>query len=179
MNWYALYAGLCFLLVGGVANMTPVLVKKWNILNLPIDSYKKLRGKRILGDGKTWRGFILGTIAAGMIGLLLALIARTVWHIEVVNFGLFFFFGAYIGLCALLGDLLKSFVKRQVGIERGKSWFPFDQVDWVLGILLGLLCVQHIVPFHIEFILLLPIGVVLHLVVKFVGHGLKIENKPI
>ena len=36
---------------------------------------------------------------------------------------------------ALIGDIIESFFKRRVGIERGKNWIPFDQLDFILGVL--------------------------------------------
>src|SRR4051812_27852644 len=43
--------------------------------------------------------------------------------------------GAWIGLGALSGDLVKSFAKRRRGILPGQAWIPFDQIDWLLGAL--------------------------------------------
>jgi CDP-diglyceride synthetase len=36
----------------------------------------------------------------------------------------------------MTGDAVKSFFKRRLGITPGKSWFPFDQLDFVLGAIL-------------------------------------------
>jgi len=36
---------------------------------------------------------------------------------------------------ALLGDIVESFFKRRKGIERGKDWIPFDQLDFIIGVL--------------------------------------------
>lgn len=52
-----------------------------------------------------------------------------------------FLFGALVGGFALVGDAVKSYFKRRRGKERGAAWFPFDQLDFVvfglLGVLLG------------------------------------------
>ena len=37
---------------------------------------------------------------------------------------------------AMGGDAAKSFAKRRLGIAPGKPWFPWDQVDFVLGALI-------------------------------------------
>jgi CDP-2,3-bis-(O-geranylgeranyl)-sn-glycerol synthase len=36
---------------------------------------------------------------------------------------------------ALLGDITESFFKRRVGKQRGEDWIPFDQLDFILGVL--------------------------------------------
>ena len=38
-------------------------------------------------------------------------------------------------VAALGGDLIKSLFKRQVDIQPGQPWFPFDQCDWLIGVL--------------------------------------------
>jgi CDP-2,3-bis-(O-geranylgeranyl)-sn-glycerol synthase len=198
---------LLFLLVcGGIANMTPVLVKKINVLNYPIDGGKTWNSKRILGDGKTWRGLVFGTLVAGLVGYLFYYInpinalcggewfSLPVW--PVCNKWLFFdvysqnwhmVLGAIIGFSALFGDMVKSFFKRQLVIERGTTWFPFDQLDWIFGILTALLILSVVPPilslnrltWSWWYLILVPIGLLLHLIVKWIGFKLKIENKAI
>jgi CDP-2,3-bis-(O-geranylgeranyl)-sn-glycerol synthase len=41
-----------------------------------------------------------------------------------------------ISMGALFGDIVESFFKRRIGKERGESWYPFDQLDFVLGALI-------------------------------------------
>ena len=53
-----------FMLPVYMANLAPLLVRKINFLNTPIDFNKKLKGKRILGNHKTWRGLFFGIILA-------------------------------------------------------------------------------------------------------------------
>ena len=36
---------------------------------------------------------------------------------------------------ALLGDIIESFFKRRIGKSRGENWIPFDQIDFILGVL--------------------------------------------
>jgi CDP-2,3-bis-(O-geranylgeranyl)-sn-glycerol synthase len=38
-----------------------------------------------------------------------------------------------MGAGAGIGDAIKSFCKRQVGIEPGAMWLGFDQLDFFLG----------------------------------------------
>ena len=123
------------------ANIIPVFVCKIKGLskfNLPIDNYKKYRGYRILGDNKTWRGLISGTIIGGVLGVVL-------YAVSLFDLGLFnsisslidfFVFGVLSGFGALFGDAIMSFFKRQFGIKSGEAWIPFDYIDYILGMYL-------------------------------------------
>jgi len=60
-----------FMLPAYGANMSPILGK--NILKSfakPLDFGYKWKGKRILGDHKTWRGLFLGVVVGALIFLL-------------------------------------------------------------------------------------------------------------
>jgi CDP-2,3-bis-(O-geranylgeranyl)-sn-glycerol synthase len=112
----------------------------------PIDFGKTYKdGKRILGDGKTWRGLIMGTLFGLIGGFGLSVAAKTIAPTE-YNFigfesldymGFPFMIPLVFSICfgALIGDLIESFFKRRRGIERGKDWIPFDQLDFIAGVL--------------------------------------------
>ncbi len=113
-----------------VANMAPVLFR-WLPGGYPIDFGVSLGGKRLLGANKTWRGLVVGVLCAVGVSSLLSLVwwpfSFSAWK-----------WGFYAGLGALLGDAVKSFFKRRVGIAPGKPWIPFDQIDFAIGgLLLG------------------------------------------
>lgn len=156
--------------------MAPVLVKKWRVLNFPIDAGLHFRGKQLLGPGKTWRGWVFGSIAAGLAALVFALITQG----KVLSFSYttVFLLGVFLGCLALAGDLVKSFFKRQLGIKRGGSWFPFDQVDWVIGLLIGVRCIPQFLPWSNVYLSLIFIGLIAHLLVKYWGNKLNIDDKP-
>ncbi|MBR9703121.1 CDP-archaeol synthase, partial [Candidatus Woesearchaeota archaeon] len=42
-------------------------------------------------------------------------------------------FGFLAGFGALLGDLVESFIKRQLGFKSGELFFPWDKIDFVIG----------------------------------------------
>ena len=75
-------------------------------------------GRRIFGDGKTFRGLIfgigIGTLAFGLIQ---------------GNLKLAFF----MAVGALLGDLIKSFAKRRLNKMQGEKFWPWDQLDFIIG----------------------------------------------
>ncbi|WP_235855585.1 CDP-2,3-bis-(O-geranylgeranyl)-sn-glycerol synthase [Methanofollis fontis] len=88
-------------------------------------------GRRILGDGKTWRGFALGVAAGVGVGLV-EIWAQTAFNLsslpEHTVLTVFLFAAG-----ALLGDMVKSFFKRRFGKERGEEWLIADQYDFVIG----------------------------------------------
>ncbi len=128
-----------FLLPAYISNMTPPLIgnligTKWN---WPADFGLTLKGKRILGSHKTIRGFVGGTALAILAGYL-----QTGWSSSqlITNIALIDYsavngalLGGLLGFGALLGDSVKSFFKRRVGIKPGGRWIPFDQIDFVIG----------------------------------------------
>lgn len=120
-----------------LANMAPVLVQHHFVaLATPIDGGRCLRGKRVLGDHKTWRGIVAG-IVVGTVVYELQRFAHGagVWR----GLALFDYSqhpllpGFLLGLGTGVGDAVKSFFKRQIGIAPGASWFPFDQLDFLFG----------------------------------------------
>jgi len=121
-----------------IANLLPVLAAKTNILsrlNYPVDGHATLFGKRVFGDHKTWRGFIVGIFGAMVVAIIQYFLydLNLVSWIDFFSFGQFLLFGFLSGLGALLGDTLESFFKRRVGVASGKSFFPFDQIDYIIG----------------------------------------------
>jgi len=98
----------------------------------PIDGGKKIGGKRILGDGKTWRGLIGGGLSAGLIGIFFAFALDPTLDLYPASCGaIVVIFSLSFG--SLLGDIGASFIKRRIGKKRGES-IPFlDQYDFVIG----------------------------------------------
>ena len=135
-NWLIIF----FLIPAYVANMMPVIFMRSDFLadaKLPVDAGKKLFGKRLFGRSKTWRGIFLGTIGGACISLTMLLLLI---FLGANNYGrswedllLYVLSGAVIGFGAMIGDLVKSFFKRRVGIDSGKPWPVFDQIDFVVG----------------------------------------------
>jgi CDP-2,3-bis-(O-geranylgeranyl)-sn-glycerol synthase len=117
--------------------MSPVLVRgRFNALAIPIDGGRTLRGKRFLGDHKTWRGLAAGVIAGGLIYELqrFAYQAGFAPDLALIDYPSHPALpGLLMGLGAGVGDAVKSFFKRRIDIEPGASWPVFDQLDFFLG----------------------------------------------
>lgn len=173
MNDY--FAAIMFFLPAGIANMSPVLanqlplIKNWET---PIDFGLKWRGRVTLGPNKRWRGLIFGTLVGGLTALV---VARFVPNAVVSNNS--FLIGCILGFGALFGDAIESFFKRQLAIKAGDSWFPYDQVDYIIGGLLFILPIVAIPMWAILTIIVTYFG--LHLLFAYLGYKVGLKPKPI
>ena len=151
MDYIIVLQALWLILPAYIANASAILVGG----GTPIDFGKHWKdGKRLLGDGKTWRGFISGAFVGITGGFGLATIAKYLATTEYnyVRFEQLDFTGfpwmiplvASICFGALMGDILESFFKRRRGKERGENWFIFDQLDFIFGALLLSLTVSTV-----------------------------------
>lgn len=85
-------------------------------------------GRRIFGDGKTYRGLLGGTASGVAVGLIQMQISSLQY------LGPFTFVSIFmLSFGALLGDMIKSFFKRRLGYERGAKFPVVDQLDFVAG----------------------------------------------
>jgi CDP-2,3-bis-(O-geranylgeranyl)-sn-glycerol synthase len=147
----------------------------------PVDFGKNYSdGRRVFGNGKTYRGFAAGVLAGIGVGLLEIWLSgsynlsylpeHTLTTIIVLSAG------------ALIGDLVKSFFKRRMGKDRGEKWPVADIYDLVAGALLMLLIFDPgwafaniTVPILLVIIILTPI---LHRSVNIIGYLFRIKEVP-
>ena len=168
------------LLPGGLANILPVLAAKaFPRLDAPIDLGASFRGHRIFGTHKTFRGLLAGAVAGSVTLAVEGALAHRVHFlsglslIQLTGAGALAG-GAVLGLGALVGDLLKSFVKRQAGIEPGRPWVPWDQADWILGTLAA---ARLLAPIPVTVMLAaVVLGPALHLLVRWGGYVLGVNE---
>ncbi len=174
-----------FFLPAGLANAIPIFaarippLKDWSY---PLDAYITWDGKRILGDHKTIRGLVSGIFVAILAvylqiyvyehsSLVRQFISLDYTSINPILFGLLLAIGA------LGGDALKSFFKRRINIAPGKSWFPFDHIDYILG---GIILTAFYIHLSLwQYILLCVIWTFIHIVATFVGYLLSLKDNPI
>lgn len=173
MNDYV--AAVLFFLPAGLSNLIPVLanhvpgLQRWTT---PLDFGKTWRGRRLLGDNKTWRGLVCGTLTGGLTAVIVSrLNANTVVTIAP------FWIGCLLGFGALLGDAIESYFKRLRGLHPGASWFPFDQLDFIIG---GLLLVYPFVRLPVwAMVTILIAYFLLHLLLSYIGYVLRLKRTPI
>lgn len=167
---------LWFFWPAGVATLLPVfaahvpVLKRWNA---PMDFGKTWRGHRVFGDHKTWRGFL-----AGWLGGSLWAWVQTIWyhHSDFIqgiypagfNPDLFLTAGILLSFGSVLGDAIGSFAKRQREIPSGQSWFPWDQLDFVMG---GLICSLAVVRLDwLEYLVIIVTWLGVHLLFGLLGY---------
>jgi CDP-2,3-bis-(O-geranylgeranyl)-sn-glycerol synthase len=147
----------------------------------PIDQGRNFRdGRRIFGDGKTFRGLFIGILAGIGIGIIQILVSGA--------YGLSFLpvhtllSVSLLAIGALLGDLCKSFFKRRLGKGRGAKWPVADQYDFVAGALLLTLLFDP--AWILEYvtltilIMILILSPLLHRAVNIIGYYMGVKEVP-
>lgn len=115
-----LVASIIFILPAYVANAFPVVLAALVKKRHPMDFGLKLPdGMRVLGDSKSWEGFLSGIFMGTLTGIIL--------HKPTSGFTLSF--------GAMVGDTLGSFIKRRVKIETGHPLPILDQLAFLSGAL--------------------------------------------
>lgn len=133
-------------------------------------------GRRIFGDGVTWRGTLIGTGIGTLIGLIQGIISvMGILPITIpVDIIQGILLGFFLGGGALIGDACGSFVKRRMKIERGRPTPFLDQLDFVIGALV-FASIVVILPFYMIIIILI-ISIVLHLCANIIAYLLGIKK---
>lgn len=146
------------------ANGAPILLRKMlgNRYAWPLDGGVRFRdGRPLLGPSKTWRGFLAALLVTGGIAVLLEL-----------PFGL----GLLFGGCAMLGDVLSSFLKRRLGMPSSGMALGLDQVPESL---FPLLAVRGDLGLGAVYIVwLVAMFLLLELVLSRILYSLHIREQP-
>ena len=102
----------------------------------PIDGGRSLGGRRLLGDGKTWRGTAAGVLAGTGLALALSALAPVAEATSGITLPRFPLVAAVaLAAGAMGGDIAASFLKRRLDRERGAPVPGLDQLDFVVGAL--------------------------------------------
>lgn len=181
-----IYFALWFMLPAAIANASPIFTAHapyLNKLTAPIDNGRTFRGKALLGPHKTWRGLIGGILVSTLIFWLERRFQNNFSFVQHVAGGTAYLtipvllLGPLFGLGALGGDALESFVKRQRGIESGKRWIPFDQLDYIIGTVLITLPLMLFALMVYVWIFIL--WTLTHLVASAIGWLMGLKDEPI
>lgn len=159
LSAYAIY----FMLPAYLANVTALAFGGGK----PLDFNHNLRdGRRILGNGVTWRGTIIGTLIGTLIGLIQGIITGNITQGILLGFTL--------GLGAMIGDACGSFIKRRFKVERGRPAPILDQLDFVVGALVFASLIV-VIPFEM-IVVILVISIFLHLGANIIAYLLGLKN---
>jgi CDP-2,3-bis-(O-geranylgeranyl)-sn-glycerol synthase len=155
----------------------------------PIDLGKSWRGRRILGDGKTWRGFFGGSFAGMAFGLVQIGVTEDLGVTDTWGFGSMPW-SVVVVIClafgAMIGDSIGSFIKRRLGFERGHKAPGLDQFNFVIGAFIVVLIFQPLwfAKHYVEgdgiyalvvFLIVVPI---LHRISNIIGYKLGKKDVP-
>ncbi|MFA5013102.1 MAG: CDP-archaeol synthase [Candidatus Paceibacterota bacterium] len=172
-----------FFLPAYVANTTPPLANRFNILNSlykPIDNNKTINGMPILGTHKSWRGLVLEIIFCTVLtGAMFILNKQFGWGIyESLGFAYEkingFVFGLIFGVGIVFGDLLFAFIKRRLRLRPGFPFIPFDQINYVIG---AFIFTEPIAHLGIKFwIILAGITLIIHIVFNRLGYNMGLHK---
>ncbi|MFX1506864.1 MAG: CDP-2,3-bis-(O-geranylgeranyl)-sn-glycerol synthase [Promethearchaeota archaeon] len=194
---YLIINALIFIFPAFVANAAPTILGRGKRLNAPIDCGKYWKdNKRILGDGKTIRGFISGVVCGMMSCVGIFVITNfSGYSLEYINYFqssilywaihklgnnyiiLCALIGFLLGSGALIGDIIGSFIKRRSGLQRGES-FPFmDQLGFLV---VALVFVFPVIPWPLVWLLVLaPSTLGLHIGLNILSYVVGIQEVPL
>jgi len=159
-------SAVLFFMPAYIANAAPTIFGGGTVLDF---GKNFADGRRIFGNGKTWRGSAVGIFSGTFYKVLENMAAQKPFSAQ-----LMLAFSLSFG--AIFGDILASFVKRRAGFEKGESAPLLDQLDFVVGGLFFASFFARIEP-ETVFILLL-ITPALHLAVNMLGYVLKKKEVP-
>ncbi len=134
----------------------------------PLDFKRRLRGKRIFGDHKT----IKGTASSLLAGIAVGAIEYPFLHYMLVV-------AILLAIGANFGDLLGSFIKRQLDVKPGQSFPVMDQYGFfIFAVLIAYLVVPaHFVTLY-GFIFLVVLTGLMHVLTNIGAYKLKLKEVP-
>jgi len=177
---YALY----FMLPAYMANVSALAFGG----GAPVDFNKYFTdGRRVLGDGVTWRGTIIGIIIGTVIAALQGVVFMYYGDIFTLipgwtilagiipnNYGEWILLGLALSGGALIGDAAGSFLKRRINIGRGRPAPFLDQLDFVIGALI-LASLVVTIPLIVILIILI-FTAILHLAANTIAYLLGLKD---
>lgn len=132
----------------------------------PLDFKRKVNGKRLFGDNKT----IIGTLSAAVCGILVGFIEYPVFNYMLI-------IAVFLTIGAIFGDLLGSFIKRQLGHESGKGVPILDQYGFFVFAMLFAFPLGNLPTLYGIIFLILLTGI-LHILTNRGAHKLKLKKVP-
>lgn len=155
---------------------------------VPIDAGRNVRGRRLFGENKMLRGFVVMPIAAALAFAAWAaawptLGMRSLWPLSLGEFAAL---GLACGFAFMAAELPNSLIKRQLGIEPGMTptqpamralFFVVDRCDSVLGALLVASVAVPLPP--AAWFWTLVLGPCMHAVFSILLHRLGVKRRAL
>lgn len=172
-------AAIYFMLPAYIANLSGLAFGG----KTPVDMKNNfIDGRRIIGNGVTWKGFINGTIIGTFIGALQGGLGINLNQITngIIPFTIYgsilqgIIVGFLLAFGALMGDAIGSFLKRRIGLKSGDPAPILDQLDFVAG---ALLLTSFIIPLSLNFIIIIAIiSIIFHILANSIAYLLGIKD---
>lgn len=163
---------LLFLLPVYIANSSPVILGGGIAIDLGEKFFDK---KRILGKGKTVRGFIAGVACGTVAGVLIAMI-HPLGFFSSINAQMMGAFAVSLG--TMTGDSLGSFIKRRIDIARGR---PFI-IDTALFLAVALAFVYPFAEAGLyaldNLLFMFGLTIIMHPAANLVANKMGLKNVP-
>jgi len=162
---------LWYILPAYVANASAVLAKG----RTPLDqNVKFIDGRRLLGKGKTVKGFAFAVLMGTAVGVILGYVEGDIYARTLLAFVLSF--------GAMAGDSAGSFIKRRFDIKSGQAAPLLDQWDFVLSALFFHWAFLPWIPLSLPsgtgILAILVITALLHVGANAIAYRLKLKKVP-
>lgn len=158
------------------ANALPVFFSG----NTPIDLGNRFAdGLRLLGKGKTFRGFVAGVVGGSATGAILALLAPA--FLRQYGFPEKLAVAFLLSTGAMIGDIAGSFAKRRIGLAQGEKMIFLDRLTFVLVALFFAIVAFPSLAEQIGFVgffFLLALTLLVHRLANAVAHHLNLKMVP-
>ena len=168
MSWYNL---ILFVLPAYFANAAPVMARGKTVVDL---GRNFADGRRIFGDGKTFKGLVAGIVVGTFVGVLLAM--AFAGFLPGLDFQTKTNVAFLLSVGTMAGDLLGSFIKRRINIPSGAQHEFFDQLLFLGGALL--FASPYYMPGVEEVIFLVIVTYAMHKLFDLIAHFLKLKKVP-
>lgn len=160
------------------------------VLAIPLDGGRTFRGRPILGENKTLRGFVVMIPAAALAFVAVAIVVSisrgvppaTLWQLTPAGYAAL---GAWAGFGFMAGELPNSFVKRRFGILPGQApasalsaaiCFTIDRTDSIVG-MLAAVTVAVPTPW-MTWVLALVVGPLIHWLFSWWLFQMGVKRRP-
>jgi len=150
----------------------------------PIDLGKNfIDGRRILGNGKTYRGFFAGVFGGVLIAHAELAVENLVGiHIfSSIQYLKFLKLVLALSAGSLIGDCIGSFIKRRFGVERGDEFPVLDQYDFLaLSLILAFLVCKDFSRLYTPSVILVALIItpLLHRLTNIIAYKLGLKDVP-
>ncbi len=164
---------VAYILPAYVANSVPVVLGGGRT---KIDEGRRwIDGRRLLGEGKTYRGLIAGIACGTLTGAVLAYALPSIF-LSGLAFADKLLASFALSVGTMIGDLMGSFVKRRMGLPDGNAAELLDQLSFLpFAVAFAFPFVR---PSPADFAVLILITYAAHKAANWLAHQLQLKRVP-